>query len=135
VIEMVKQVVMANAVSAAAGAASSQAPIPIVGPVLAASAMVAMLSLVQGLIGSIPSAAGGWDRVPHDTMAAIHKDEMVLPKQRAEQLRSLLDNGGVGGVNITINATDAKSVRRLLLDNGPALSEAIARARRDGRLT
>jgi hypothetical protein len=135
IIEMVKKIVMADAVSAAAGAASSQAGIPVIGPILAASAMVAMLSLVQGLLGDMPSAAGGWDRVPYDTVAMVHKDEKILPADKAQALDRMLERGtGGGSVNVTINAVDAKSVRRLLLDNDAALAEAIGQAQRKGRL-
>ena len=137
IIDTVKAQIMANAAAAAAEAAKSQAGIPVVGPFLAAGAMVGMLTLVQGLISSVPSAAGGLGQVPHDTLAFIHKDETVLPAALAKTYRELAAGamGGSGGqsINLTITATDAKSVRRLFLDNGPALAEAIGKAARDGR--
>jgi hypothetical protein len=43
------------------------------------------------------SAAGGWERVPADQMAMIHKNEQVLPASYAEGLRNLVKNGGGGG--------------------------------------
>lgn len=134
VIDMVKKIVMANAVSAAAEAASSQAGIPVVGPILAASAMIAMLSMVQGLMGSIPSAAGGWE-VTQDSLAMVHKDEKILPADKSKALDDLLANGG-GRTPIVINLStiDTKSTRRFLLDNDAALAEAIDQAVRKGRL-
>lgn len=98
--------------------------------------MVGMLTLVQGLISSVPSAAGGLGQVPHDTLAFIHKDETVLPAALAKTYRELAAGGGGGGgsnVTLNISAVDAQGVRRLLLDNGPALAEAIGKAARDGR--
>jgi hypothetical protein len=131
IIDMVKQIVMANAVSAAAGAASSQAGIPVIGPVLAGAAMVAMLSMVQGLLGDLPSAATGWDRLPSDQLVQAHKGERIIPSYDADRLDALAANGG--GINVTIHATDAKSVRRLFLDNDAALAEALRQAARKGR--
>lgn len=132
VINSVKAQIMANAAATAAEGAKSQAGIPVVGPYLAAGAMVAMLAMVQGLINQIPSAAGGWERVPNDTMAMIHKDEQVLPAKYAEGLRNLVANGG-GNVTINISAVDGPGVRRLLLNNSGAVAESLARAVRDGR--
>ena len=136
IIDVVKQEIMANAVAAAAAAYKSQAGIPIAGPFLAAAAMVAALSTVQGLVASVPSAAGGLGQVQHDTFAFIHKDETVLPAALAKTYRELAAGGGGGGgsnVTLNISAVDAQGVRRLLLDNGPALAEAIGKAARDGR--
>jgi hypothetical protein len=125
--------ITASASKAGAEAAASQAGIPIVGPVLAISAMGAIMSAVLGLLGNMPSAAGGW-KVPNDTLAMVHKDERILPARYSEGLDRLVNQGGSGtSVTLNINATDAKSVRRLFLDNQPALAEAIGRAIRDGR--
>lgn len=125
--------VTAKAADAAAGAAASQSVIPVFGPVLAISAMGAMLSAVMGLLGNMPSAAGGW-KVPHDTLAMVHEDERILPAKYSAGLDRLVNQGGSSSsVVVNISATDPKSVRRLLLDNQPALAEAIGRALRDGR--
>lgn len=123
--------VQANAVAAASGAASSQAAIPVAGPVLAISAMGAMLTAVMGLLANLPSAAGGW-MVPHDTLAMVHQNERILPARYSEGLDRLVNQGG-GGITVNISAADAKSVRRLFLENTGALAEAIGRAARDGR--
>jgi len=128
--------VTASAASAAAGAASSQAAIPIVGPALGAAAAIAMLALVLGLGASIGSAAGGWDQVPSDQVAQIHKDEMVLPAELAEGVRSNLGGGAsnknqAGGGQVLINAVDARGVKRLLSDNGGALTSVLTKQARN----
>jgi len=125
-------VATANAVKAGSGAAASQASIPYVGPVLAVAAMASILAAVMALKGNLNSAAGGYWDVPHDQLAQIHKNEMVLPAQHSARLRELLEggeDGGLGGggstTNITINAVDAASVNRLFRNNGAALVNAL----------
>jgi hypothetical protein len=56
----------------------------VMAPVLAAA----------GFAGVMASASGGWERVPSDQLAMIHKDEQVLPAGYAEGLRNLVANGG-----------------------------------------
>lgn len=125
--------VTAKAMAAGAGAAESQASVPVIGPVLAIGAMGAMVSAVLALLGNMPSAAGGW-KVPNDTLAMVHKDERILPARYSEGLDRLVNQGGGSAPTvINIHAVDASSFRRLLLDNGPALAEAIGKASRDGR--
>lgn len=133
VIDMaLKQIDIAGIV-AGAEAFKSQAGIPGVGPFLGAAAAAATMAAVHGMVGMI-SASGGADIGNYAPMAQLHPREMVLPAHIADPLRDSLAGGGMGGnVNITLHATDAKSVRRLLLDNGPALAEAIGKAARDGR--
>lgn len=67
-------------------------------PEIAAAAAAAALgvgqsyaaeSLAAGLSG-IPGAQGGWERVPADQLALLHKDEQVLPASYAGGLRSLV---------------------------------------------
>jgi hypothetical protein len=94
--------------------------------------MGAMLSAVLGLLGNMPSAAGGW-KVPYDTMAMVHENERILPAKYSEGLDRLVNQGASSSFSVTINAMDAKSVRRLLMDNQPALAEALGKAVRDGR--
>ncbi|QMT41228.1 tape measure protein [Neisseria shayeganii] len=111
-------VVGKEAAKAAAGAASSQAGIPYVGPILAVAAMGAMMAAVMGLIGGgggsststtttrIPSAAGGWD-IPAgiNPLTQLHEREMVLPAEHADTIRSMAGNSGGSGETIVINAT------------------------------
>lgn len=84
-----------NATRAAAGAAASQAPIPIVGPGLALAAMAAMLATVGGLSSRIPSAEGGWS-IPAglNPLTQLHEQEMVLPKAEADAVRRMAAGGG-----------------------------------------
>jgi hypothetical protein len=126
------QEVTAKAVSAGAGAASSQASIPYVGPILAVAAMASIMAAVMGLMGNLSSAAGGYWDVPSDQLAQIHKNEMVLPARHSAKLRDMLesDEGGMGGkgggtVNVSISAVDAKSVERLFKANGGALARTL----------
>lgn len=125
----------ADAAKAGAGAAASQAAIPIVGPSLALASMAAVMGAVLGLQGSIPSAEGGWS-IPAGTnpIAQLHEREMVLPAQYADVIRGMGDNGGSGGAafapSITVQAMDARSVAQALRRGG-ALESALRGLHRD----
>lgn len=128
-----------NAVQAGTGAAASQAPIPIIGPLLALAAMATVFAAVSAL-GKKKSAMNGYD-VPKglNPMTQLHEEEMVLPKQYANVIRGMAaGNTGQGNeaaaqpVNVNISAMDSRSVRDLLLNNPDALAEAIRKARRNG---
>ena len=91
--------VEAYAASAAAAAAFAEAGIPIVGPVLAATAAAAIGALVMGFISRIPKAAeggiitggvSGRDSVP----ALLMPGELVIPTDMAKNLLGLAH--GVG---------------------------------------
>jgi hypothetical protein len=119
--------ILASAWDAAAGAYRAIVGIPYVGPFLAPAAAATALGAVLAMIGKISSAEGGWGQVPHDTMAQIHKDEMVLPARYAAGLRNLLESGGSpGGANVrtsyTIQALDSRDVKRFLQRNGGAIA-------------
>lgn len=108
-------VVSANAAEAASGAAASQAPIPIVGPGLAAAAFASIGALVMGALGMMKSAAGGYD-IPAgiNPLTQLHAREMVLPAKYADVIRGMAGGGGAGGVtSVTMNITtpDADSFR------------------------
>lgn len=68
-------------------------------------------------MAGLASAEGGWERVPSDQVAQIHKNEQVLPAHYAEGLRNLVANqqrgGSVGGNSPVIvqfhGVVDAKS--------------------------
>jgi hypothetical protein len=131
VIEMAKKVIMASALEAAAEAYAAEAGAPVVGPILGAAAMVAALSAVQGLLGSMPSAAGGFD-IPAgvNPVTQLHQREMVLPAEIADQFR----NGGGGGqVIINVAAIDAKSFESHLYNQATPLGRVVARLQREGR--
>jgi hypothetical protein len=113
----------AKAVSAGAGAAASQSAIPIVGPALAIGAMAAVMAAVMALMGNLKSAAGGYWDVPHDMLANIHKDEMVLPAGHSAALRRMVEGGGEFGasqgpsVTLNVSAVDAKSFDKYMKQN------------------
>lgn len=54
-----EKVIIAHATTAGAGAASSQAAVPIIGPALAAAAMATMFALVKGLLKKLIRGADG----------------------------------------------------------------------------
>jgi hypothetical protein len=89
--------ITAAALKSGAEAYGSQAGIPIIGPALGAAAMATAIGMVMGLVDMLPSAAGGWGQVPGDTLAMVHKNEMVLPEMLANPLRDMLKGGSMGG--------------------------------------
>jgi hypothetical protein len=106
--------VTSNAAVGASAAMASTSAIPIVGPGLAPAAGAAMFAGILGTYGPLASAAGGWERVPNDTLSMLHKNEQVLPAEYAQGLRNLVAGGGNTGGGGDIHAhfngvTDAKT--------------------------
>lgn len=126
--------IASDAAAAAAGAFAATAAIPYVGPILAPAAATTAYAETMSFQAAVPSAAGGWDRVPADTLAQIHKDEMVLPADLAHAVRNMAGKGGAGGVHhhYHINALDARSFKDALRRNPGALAAAAAHAQRTG---
>jgi tape measure domain-containing protein len=125
-------VVGQNALQAGSGAAASQAGIPIIGPILAAAAMAAMISRVS----SLASAKGGYD-IPAgvNPLTQLHEREMVLPAEQAQVIREMAAGGSGGGQTVnhyTIHAMDAGSFETFLKKNPGALASGIQRASRNG---
>lgn len=99
-------VVSGNAAQAGAGAAASQAPIPIIGPALAMASMAAIFASVMALGGKMKSARRGYD-IPRgiNPIVQTHEEEMILPSGPSKALRQLsamaeagtLGGGGDGG--------------------------------------
>lgn len=124
------------AYEAAAAAFKAVAGIPYIGPFLAVAASAAALATVGGLAKSIASARGGYD-VPAgvNPMTQLHEKEMVLPAKYADVIRSMSDGsiGGGGGdtYNFTLNAVDARSVKRLLRDNRDEIAQSLRRKARE----
>lgn len=115
------------AYEAAAAAYNATVGIPYVGPVLAPIAAAASFAAVGMYGAAVASAAGGWEMVDRDQLAMVHKREMILPADLADRVRGITDPGiaaGGGAIALTINAIDAKSVRRLFRENGSALVTA-----------
>lgn len=132
-------VIYANAAEAGSGAAASLASIPIAGPALALAAMATVFAAVSGLGKGLKSASGGYD-IPKglNPLTQLHAEEMVLPAQYANVIRSLAANGGIEGggapaqnFHISVNALDGASVRRFLVDNRMAVADALKAAARD----
>jgi hypothetical protein len=133
---MAKPVKIAEATSQAglvgAGTAASLATNPITA-LGAIPAGVAAMTAALATFVPVAAAARGFDVGNFSPVTQLHPKEMVLPAALANRVRNMTGGGG-GGVTVVINATDAKSVRRLLLDNPDALGEAISQARRKGKL-
>lgn len=124
--------VAGDAAQAGAGAAKSQAGIPIVGPWMALAAMATVFAAVMAL-SKRKSAAGGFD-IPKglNPLTQLHEEEMVLPKQYANVIRGLAGGsegqGGAGSGGMvfspTIKAMDSRDVIRALKEGG-ALHKAL----------
>ena len=133
-------VVGSEAAKAGAGAAASQAAIPIIGPALAIGAMAAIFAAVMAMGSKRKSASKGYD-IPSgvNPLVQAHEEEMILPKEQANAVRQMaklgLDHksgGSGGGVNqsITVKAMDARSVAQSLRSGG-ALQKALRGMHRD----
>jgi len=120
-----------NAVTAASGAYSAMAQIPIIGPALGAAAAAVTFTAVEAF-GALASASGGYD-IPSgvNPVTQLHAREMVLPASYADGFRKIIsDYGGGGGsgspagassggsthYNMAISALDSRSVRRMISD-------------------
>lgn len=128
-----------DAYKAAAGAYQAVVSIPYVGPILAPIAAATAFAAVAAF-GVLSSAEGGWDQVPHDQLALIHKNEMVLPASLAGAVRSMANgNGDAAGTqggpsqgsqstgggdvhNWYLSAVDGKSLMRLFRSNPNAFA-------------
>lgn len=124
--------IVTEAAKAAASAFTALAGIPVIGPALAVAASVAAGAEVLSLVGKVASAEGGWDRVPYDGAPAIlHKDEMVLPAELAEGVRTMSGGGG-NTYHYHIHANDAAGFEGMLRRNPQALVRALGNAHRLG---
>lgn len=105
--------IAARAASAAAGAYSAIAAIPVVGPFLAPAMAATALAGVLALGNRIFSAEGGWGKVPYDgATTELHKDEMVLPASIANPLRNSLSRmspGQAGGLTAGASSAGAQA--------------------------
>lgn len=123
----------ANAAVAGAGAASSQASIPYVGPILAVAAMAAIFAAVMGMRGKMKSAAGGFD-IPKgmNPVTQLHAEEMVIPAKYANGLRDLINGGGGGGgESIVYNDHSGRLSRSEIERNANIIADVLKKRRRD----
>lgn len=131
-----------SAWQAMAGVWAAISSIPYVGPFLAPVMAAAAFAGVIALASNIKSAEGGYD-IPAglNPMTQLHEEEMVLPQKYANVIRGLAGGDGqvsesAGGSPVVLNFhsayQDKAGIRRLLLDNGPALADAIRKAARNG---
>jgi len=116
--------VQGDAGRAAAGAYAAVAGIPIIGPVLAPAAAAVAFGAVEAF-GSFD--VGSW-QLPGDTLAQVHKGEMIVPAAATPWAQSLMANaaagnsGGSGGGdthhhwNIASNARDPREVAKEVAD-------------------
>ena len=125
------------AIKAAAGAYSAMSGIPIIGPELGAIAAAVTFTAVVGL-GMLASAAGGYD-IPSgiNPLVQTHAEEMILPANIANPLRSLAanyngsnDNDYSGGGDThhhswQVNAIDARGVQGFFDEHGDKLFKTI----------
>jgi len=111
------QVTQQAGVAGAAAFASVMASLPF--PLNVATAPGVMAAAISTDLSnlSLASAAGGWD-VPHDSLAMVHQNEMILPASLSSGIKGLIGSGG-GGPQISIQmgdvqAIDAKGVQDVL---------------------
>lgn len=137
-------VIGAESAKAGAGAAASQAGIPIIGPALAIGAMVAMVAAVMALKGKMKSAARGYD-IPAgvNPMVQLHEQEMVLPSPLSQGLRNIIEQqgggatpagAGAGGGTTVIYAMDSQDVRRFMQKQGHRVADGLAGQARQFRM-
>lgn len=127
-------VATANAVEAGTGAAASQAPIPIIGPILAIAAMAAIFAQVSAMSSKIRSASKGFDIPPGlNPLTQLHEEEMVLPSDIAKPLRdSLVNSGGVGaGIHMHVHTQSTKDFETFLKTNSHVIAPAMRRMARN----
>lgn len=117
--------ILGDAYKAASGAYSAVVGIPYVGPFLAPAAAAVAFGAVMAFD---KSALGGYDIPPGvNPVVQTHAEEMILPPPLANAVRDMTKNGGGAGgspVQVNISATDAKSVRRMIVRNAPQYASA-----------
>lgn len=119
-----------SAKAAEAGAAGTASwagapwPINMGAPAFGAAMAAASASYAAG----VASAAGGFD-IPSgvNPLTQLHEREMVLPAHLADKVRNITDDGPGGGpgINVHVHAIDARGVRKLFMENGGAIADAM----------
>lgn len=129
-----------KAAEAGAGAASSVANIPYVGPILAIAAMATVFGAVSGMKSNVPTASAfnGYDIPAYaNPIVQTHAREMILPAKHADVIRNLADGEGGGGDthnHFHVHALDSQSFGQYLKSNTSQLGAAMAAGRRTGHI-
>jgi hypothetical protein len=128
--------ISASASEGAAAAYASAAAIPVVGWSMAPAVAAEAYSNILGFEALNAFAGGGI--VPDDSLAFVHRNEMVLPASLSSGLSRMIGGGDGGGNNLSVNfsvaATDAKSFEGRLHEHADTLVRVIKRAWRHGRI-
>ena len=130
--------ILAYAAEAGAGAAAEVAPLS--GPA-AVGIGASVMAGVAGFRSIVGFDVGAYD-IPHDQLAMVHKNELIMTASQGEAFRNVLSNasgenrGSAPPVSVsaplTINALDSRSVSRVLNSNNRALMKSVERATRMG---
>jgi hypothetical protein len=129
--------IIANAAETFTGIYKAIAAIPYIGPFLAPAMAVAGAAVVIGMVSKVASAEKGWGRVPYDGMQTeLHKDEMVLPADLAQGVRSMASMGGKqgGDTHNHFHAFDANSFVEFARRNPAGFARGVKNAIRTGHL-
>ena len=103
--------IMNDAAKVFSGVWAALSGIPYVGPALAAASAPAAMATVAGVAGSVASSAGGAWQIPADRLNFVHRNETILPADKAAGLDRLIGNGGGGGTVHIHARSDADVVR------------------------
>lgn len=124
-----------SAAEGGAAAYASAAAIPVVGWSIAPAVAAEAYSNILGFEALNAFAAGGI--VPDDSLALVHKNEMVLPASLSAGLSQMIASDESGGssvhINFSVSATDSKSFESRLHEHADALVGLIKRAWRHGK--
>jgi hypothetical protein len=95
----------------------------------------------QGAVMSVAAFdIGAWS-IPHDQLAMVHQNELVMPAAEASAFRSMLSNQTSGPTNqgagdthvhLNVSALDASSVKNWLSGNSRQIMKAMNQAVRNG---
>ena len=106
----------ALATQAVAGAAASQASLPVVGPVLAATAVAGIIALLMSNMKRFKNGGivGGNQTSGDNQMVRVNSQEMILTKRDQANLYAAIKSGNLGGkgVDFRIHGSDLVGVIR-----------------------
>ncbi len=123
---------------AGANAFAATAAIPVIGPALAPAAGAAAASEALSFSSLLSLAVGAWE-LKNDTLAQLHRGEMVVPQNFAEGMRGGRGiGGGSGDINMhygpTINAREPATLSQMLTRESSEMLGWLNRQFRNGAL-